>query len=315
MRSERLLRLLMILQAAGRISVKELSRRLEVSARTVQRDLEALCLAGIPLYAERGQGGGWLLSEGYRTSLTGMNRRELLSLLLGGEAIAGDLNLEGSLQSAREKLFASVPAPYRQALHEFQERMHVDGAGWFSSGEEIAFLAPLQEAVFSGKQILARYGSSEERILHPLGLVIKGRIWYIVAVHETQVRSYRASRFTDVRLLFDDVQRPAGFDLASYWQASLIDFKKRLPEFHASIRLPRALLKELRRPYVHLLTDDDGSGSSHLQVDVRFDTQQVAVETVLQYAPEIDVVSPESLKFEVKRRMEVWLSQYSGTGC
>ena len=175
MRSERLLRLLMILQAAGRISVKQLSRRLEVSARTVQRDLEALCLAGIPLYAERGQGGGWQLSEGYRTSLTGMNRRELLSLLLGGEAIAGDLNLEGSLQSAREKLFASVPAPYRQALHEFQERMHVDGAGWFSSGEEIAFLAPLQEAVFSGKQILARYGSSEERILHPLGLVIKGQ--------------------------------------------------------------------------------------------------------------------------------------------
>lgn len=311
MRSERLLRLLMILQAVGRISVKELSRRLEVSARTVQRDLEALCLAGIPLYAERGQGGGWRLSEGYRTSLTGMNRRELLSLLLGGEAIAGDLNLIGSLQSAREKIFASVPAPDRQALHQFQERMHVDGAGWFSSGEELALLAPLQEAVFSGKQILARYGLSEERILNPLGLVIKGRIWYIVAMHEMQVRSYRASRFTDVRLLSDDVQRPPGFDLARYWQASLTDFKKRLPEFQASIRLPRLLLKELQRPFVHLLTDDDGSGNSYLQVDVRFDTMQVAVEIVLQYAPVIEVVSPESLKFEVKRRMEAWLSQYS----
>ena len=313
MRSERLLRLLMILQAVGRISVKELSRRLEVSSRTVQRDLEALCMAGIPLYAERGHAGGWQLSEGYRTSLTGMNRRELLSLLLGGtESIAGDLNLKSSLRSAREKLFASVPAPYRQTLYEFQERIHVDGAGWFSSGEELPFLTPLQEAVFSGKQVLARYASSDERILHPLGLVIKGRIWYVVALHETQVRSYRVSRFTDVRLLSVDGQRPANFDLASYWQSSLTEFRSRLPEFHACIRLPRSLLKELRRrPYVHLPPFEDEGDGAYLKVDVRFDTLQVAAEAVLQYAPEIEVVSPEPLKFEVKRRMESWLSLYS----
>src|SRR5688500_17869396 len=188
MRASRLVQLLLLLQARGRTTAAVLASELEVSERTIHRDVDALSAAGVPIYAERGPHGGVQLVEGYRTRLTGMTAEEAEAIFLSGAAgPAAELGLGTVMTAARLKVLAALPAELRARASRLVERFHLDASGWFRANEEVPQLAPLAEAVWESRpvQIAYRRGDEEvERALEPLGLVLKAGIWYLVATSE-----------------------------------------------------------------------------------------------------------------------------------
>lgn len=187
MRADRLLQIMLLLQTRGSMTSKELAGKLEVSERTIFRDMEALSAAGVPVYAERGAQGGWKLTEGYRTDWAGLSREEIVPLLAAKpHRHVSDLGWSGKFDAALLKLLASLSPTLRRDVEYTRERLYVDGAGWHPSGEDVPLLPLLQEAVWAGRQLRMDYasgsGGGSLRTVHPLGLVVKGSLWYLVAV-------------------------------------------------------------------------------------------------------------------------------------
>src|SRR5262249_29114378 len=252
MRADRLLSILLLLQVHRRITARTLAARLEVSERTIHRDMVALSGAGIPLVAERGTGGGWHLLEEYRTNLTGLTEAEVQALFLAKPPrLLADLGLDRAAEAAVIKLLAAIPATARQGAEEMRQRIHVDVLGWRRAEEAIPHLALLQEAIWQERKLSFTYGyegggTSAERVANPLGLVAKGSIWYFVAAIDGEARTFRVSRVRSATLLDEPCRRPSGFDLAAYWERSTAEFTASFPRYPASVRVAPDLLPYLR---------------------------------------------------------------------
>src|SRR5437660_305224 len=185
MRADRLISILSLLQVHRRLTSSELAGRLEVSERTIHRDMEALSGMGVPVYAQRGVGGGWVLEEAYRTDLTGLNEDEIRTLFLAQPAhLLTDLGLKGASQGALAKLLAALPSGRRRDAEFMRRRIYVDTAGWEARKEAVPALSTLQDALWQARQIRLIYkrgdGETVERVVDPLGLVLKGNVWYLV---------------------------------------------------------------------------------------------------------------------------------------
>ncbi|GIP32838.1 YafY family protein [Paenibacillus sp. J2TS4] len=300
MRADRLISIVLLLQNYGRMTSSELADRLEVSERTIHRDMEALSAAGIPVFAERGASGGWALSEGYRTQLTGMKTEEMQSLLLAHSSpLLSDLGLGTVFHDAFQKLLASFPARLREDAELVRQRVHVDGAGWHPSDESLPDLPIVQEAVWQEKKLYMQYNREKDvvaRIVEPLGLVAKSSIWYLVAAAEGELRTYRISRIRNARILEESFERPASFDLASHWEQSTQQFRDRLPQYPARLRLSaKALSRASRQRYMKLLhTGPEVNG--WIEADVEFHTLDSACEILLAYGPLVKVLEPVELR-------------------
>jgi predicted DNA-binding transcriptional regulator YafY len=246
MRASRLVQLLLYLQARGRTTAAVLARELEVSERTVHRDVEALSAAGVPVYAERGPHGGIQLIDGYRTRLTGLTGDEAEALFLSGiPGPAAELGLGTVVAAARLKVLAALPSELRVRASRLVERFHLDAAGWFHASEEVPQLGVLAEAVWEGRAVEVRYrrGDREvDRSLEPFGLVLKAGIWYLVAASEGQVRTYRVSRVTGASVTDAPVERPADFDLATYWAESISAYERDAPRITVTLRIDPAVI-------------------------------------------------------------------------
>src|SRR5262249_14005066 len=205
MRADRLLAILLLVQSRGRMTAVVLADRLEVSERTIYRDLDALSAAGVPVYAERGPGGGCLLRPGYRTDLGGLNESELASLFAGTAERALDaLGLGAQLQSALLQLEAGLPRSRRAEVGRARARVYVDAAGWFGTDERPVHLGALREAVFADRKVRLTYqrgdGSETRRTVEPLGLVVKGGIRYLISGAKGSMRVYRISRIRSMQV-------------------------------------------------------------------------------------------------------------------
>ncbi|MGC5255793.1 helix-turn-helix transcriptional regulator [Gordonia sp. DT218] len=216
MRAERLLSVLMLLRSKGRMTASELAVELEVSERTILRDIEALSLSGVPVYSERGRNGGFALVSGYRTDLSGLTLPEAIALLSGGGRIDS-----AAAVSAKRKLAASLPEVHRGGVAEASQRILVRPEGFVRPPQQIDALAPVQEAVFEGRRVRLLYerreGSSAERVLDPIGLIVAGDTWYLVAYSDGVERMYRVSRMSAVVVLDDPAQREPSVDLEAVW--------------------------------------------------------------------------------------------------
>ena len=241
MRADRLLTILLLLQNGGKMTSRSLAQQLEVSNRTIIRDMEALCAAGIPIYAERGANGGWVLDEKYRTNLTGMRPEEILSLLITShDNLLSDLGIKQHFDAAYQKLLTSSPDTIQKDAEIIRQRIHIDGVSWHPSDESFPYLSTIQEAVWSDRQLFIRYQKEHEqveRVVYPLGLVAKRSVWYLVAETNQEMRTYRISRLLEVQLLMETFQRPSSFSLAQYWGQSTAQFKARLPRYPALVRM------------------------------------------------------------------------------
>ena len=248
MRADRLLSMLLLLQRHGRLTAQELARRLEVSERTVYRDLSALGSAGVPVYAERGPGGGCMLMDGYRTNLTGLNNPEVQTLFLAAPGPLADLGLGRAQEAALLKLLLALPSDQRQGAEHARERLHLDATGWAQMGEPTYHLRTLQDAVWQNRRVTLRYAKSGgkivERTVEPLGLVAKAGVWYVVARQppvtppgektedkpeasreRADLRVFRISRMLAVTPTDEVFLRPPDFHLAEYWAEWSASFK------------------------------------------------------------------------------------------
>jgi predicted DNA-binding transcriptional regulator YafY len=305
MRANRLLSALLLLQAHGRLTGRELARRLEVSQRTVHRDMEALSAAGVPVFALRGAAGGWQVDDGWRTRIPGLDEAELQALLMAQPRVLGDPRLARAAERALDKLVAALPAGLREQAASIRQRLHVDTSSWSGAPEDLSMLPIVQAAVAQDRKLALRYHRADreqvERTVDPLGLVAKGGVWYLVARSADGYRTYRVSRIEEATLLDLACERPADFDLAAYWQASTREFQTRFLRYEATLRLePRAAEKLKRwwttRP-VEPAEGVDAQGWVTLQV--HFEDEEQACFVALGHGPRAEVLEPASLRERV----------------
>ncbi|MBY3618109.1 YafY family transcriptional regulator [Acinetobacter sp. CUI P1] len=305
MRADRLLSILLLLQNRGKMTSRELAQTLEVSERTVFRDMEALSASGIPILAERGREGGWMLTEGYRTSLTGMKPQEIGSLLLSADAsIMKDLGIQDDFSSAVLKLEAASSHRLSNPANYLSERIHIDGASWHPSDETYPFLSVLQVALWDDRKVKITYLRNDEtkvRLIEPLGLVAKRGVWYVVAKSENELRTFRVSRLVNVEETHEWFNRPDNFDLKRYWEESTTAFKAALPKYPAKLRVRTSVLKELQRErFVTLHLLEPSSIAEWVNVDAEFNTIESACRIILAFSPSVIVLAPQELLEMVK---------------
>lgn len=297
------------------MSAAELAAELEVSVRTVYRDIEALSGAGVPVYAERGVTGGFALLDGYSTKLTGLTEQEARALLFSGiPGAATELGLGQVLAAAELKVSAALPAGLRGRAEQIRERFLLDPHGWFRTGDEVPHLIGIAEAVWQQRRIRVRYrrwdGSRVTRTLNPLGLVLKAGTWYLVATGRARgPRMYRISRVHHLEVLDQHFERPADFELRAYWALRQEELRGRLRRGHAVVRL-----SPLARRKLFLLADIPLS-ESELEtvlaepsgwVTVRLPTESEAhaVGEFLALGAGCEVLEPASLRDAIAAELE-----------
>lgn len=242
MRASRLLSIMLLLQARGRISAAALAEELEVSVRTIYRDMDDLSSAGVPVFADRGSSGGFQLMEGYKTQLAGLTADEAGALFLFGlPNAAADLGLGEAMTAARRKIDAALPDTRRRGANVVSSRFHLDTTGWFKPIEQPEILPTLASAVWSEHRIVIRYESwngESRKVLAPLGIVLKAGVWYLVASGKRgSPATYRVSSIRDLTASDETFVRPADFDLRSYWTKAAKEFVARLYQGRAALRV------------------------------------------------------------------------------
>lgn len=317
MRADRLVSILLLLQMHRRMTSRDLAERLEVSARTIHRDMETLSMAGVPVYAERGRNGGWVLPDDYRTELPGLTAAETQALFLAPpqHAIA-DLQLGGAAEAGLIKVLAALPEFARRDIEFVRERIYLDTSSWRPVEEETAHLSTLQAAIWQERLIHMHYrrpsGQTVERTVAPLGLVGKGSTWYLIALAGEDFRTYRVSRVQEVDILPEHFQRPEGFDLAAHWEASQATFVERLPSYNVCLRIAPSRLAHIRRAWryarIHDVSKPDGDGWLTIAADI--ETLEEACANVLSLGPDVEVLEPEELRALVIERAQGLLARY-----
>jgi predicted DNA-binding transcriptional regulator YafY len=311
MRASRLLSIQMLLETRGRMSATALARALEVSVRTLHRDIDELTSAGVPVYAERGRAGGFQLMSGWKTTLTGLTPSEAEVVFLAGlGGPAADLGLAPKVESAQLKLMAALPAPLRGDARRISSRLHLDPVEWYREPDPVPHLPLTATAVWEGRQLAITYESwtqTGRRTVHPLGLVLKAGIWYLVAARERKVRTWRISSIQEAVLLDKPVQRPPRFDLAASWRESVRRFEAGVYTGEAVVAATRRGLADLRRINAALALavarapvprgEDD-------RVELRIPIESVphAAGQLLRLFPEVQALQPPELRQELRRR-------------
>ncbi len=308
-RAGRLLSILLMLSVRGRVSAADLAAELEVSLRTVYRDVEALSSAGVPIYATRGRHGGFQLLDGYRTRLTGMSVDEADALFFAGvPAAAADLGLGSVLAATELKLLAALPVDLRERASRIRDRFHLDAPGWLRDGAAPPFLGVVAEAVWTQRRLDVRYERANravaDRVLDPLGLVLKAGTWYLVADRRDDdrgPRAYRVSRVHAAAIRADAVAPVPGFELAAHWDRYQREYEQRVYRDEAVVRLSptgRQLLfllgcvparrarAEMGRP------DADGWARTRVPIE----SVQHAHHAFLQLGEHVEVLAPAQLR-------------------
>jgi predicted DNA-binding transcriptional regulator YafY len=308
MRASRLLSILILLQARGRISAEVLGRELEVSVRTIYRDVDQLGAAGVPVFAERGRHGGFALLGGFRTNLTGLTSHEADAVsLIGIAEAAADLGFGEGAASARLKILASLPARAGTLANRVATRFHLDSSPWYARQPPPPALRPIADAVWSDTQIRIEYESWKgivRRTVAPLGLVMKAGSWYMAGAVGTAVRTYRVAAIRSLERTSEPVRRPREFDLARYWASSAQEFETRLRSESARVRLSPLGMQLLRD--VNPAAANEAAAQlpaiatkSWVEVRIPFERMPQAVREALRMGAEMEVLEPPELRLAI----------------
>jgi len=303
MRANRLLSILLLLQSRGRLTAQALAAEFEVSVRTVYRDIDELSAAGVPVYADRGPGGGFALLDGYRTRLTGMTAGEAETLLLAGlPGPAADLGLAEPLAAARLKLLAAVPQAAGEGAARVGDRFHLDPVDWYRRAEPPLYLPAIARAVWGQRRLVIRYESwsaTVRRTVDPLGLVLKAGAWYLMARIGDGIRTYKVAKVLDLDVLPDGFDYPAGFDLAGQWQESLQRFAKELRRAEAVLRVSAEalpLLDRLGADAVEAVQQAEPDAEGWRRATVPIEGVGHAARLLLGFTDTIEVLEPPELR-------------------
>lgn len=325
MRASRLLTILLTLSVRGRLSAAELAAELEVSLRTIYRDVEALSAAGVPIYATRGRAGGFQLLDGYRTRLTGMTADEADALFFAGlPGAAADLGLGSVLAATQVKLLAALPPDLRQRAARIRDRFHLDAPGWLRENDAPPHLATIADAVWTQRRLDVHYERANrqlgERRLEPLGLVLKAGTWYLVASSEPAdgrgPRTYRASRVHAAAIRNETFERPPGFNLETFWNEYQRGYERRVYGDTALVRLSpegRELLflvgTVAARRARAAMSEPDDRGWTITRVPI--ESVRHGHHALLQLGEHVEVLEPAELREAIAETAGAMAARYS----
>ncbi|GAB2882935.1 YafY family protein [Paraburkholderia jirisanensis] len=314
MRPSRLVSMLLMLQVKGRVTAEALAQEFDVSVRTVYRDIDQLSAAGVPVYAERGPGGGFALLDGYRARLTGITRAEAETLSIAGlPDAASELGLAGQLRAAQLKLVTALPDAAPDAS-PIGSRLHIDPVGWYRRAAQVPHLTLLASAVWEQRRIAMDYRSVEwlngddptpqrERIRDPLGLVLKAGDWYLVARARTQMRTYKVANIAHLTVLEQSFERPAGFDLRSEWATAVASFERSLLKHVARLRLsPEGVtrLALLGAAATEQATSEPPDSDGWQEVTLPVERLDYTAQQLLGFAGHVEVLEPAELRAKLR---------------
>ncbi len=317
MRADRLLSLLLLLQTRGKLTAHRLAAELGVSRRTILRDVEALSLAGVPIYSEGGHGGGIALDEAYRTTLTGLHEAEVRSLFIGGNSsILQDIGLGEAGDRLLLKLLAAIPAVHRPTVDHMRQRILIDPGWWWQDAQTPPFWDELQQAVYDDHRIATIYehydGTIGERTLEPYSLVNKSSLWYLVARRDGELRTYRVARFHQVRRLDEPFARLPDFDLPTYWHENLQSFVESFTDYHATLQV-----QPDRVPFVQWLMSGrwqivgEPDADGWITVQLLMESPLLAKMLVFGLGAAVRVIAPGELKAAVLQEAQALVQRWA----
>jgi predicted DNA-binding transcriptional regulator YafY len=311
MKADRLVSILLLLQSAPRRTADELARATEVSVRTIYRDIDALCAAGIPIHAERGYAGGIVLAEGYRSALVHLGEDEIRALFVSGGSILADLGLGTNLNRALDKLRGGLSDGQQRVARHTGERIHIDQRRWNHEDPPVEKLALLRRAIWDDRRIDLRYadraGTASVRVVEPLGLVSKAGVWYVVANTADGYRSFRVDRIREMQERDERFARPAGFDLDAYWRESSSYRGARADPFVFEMRVARSALADVTGYWRYELLDDAEPPLVRLFVP----SLEIAAHQVLSWGTAVEVLGPPALRDDLAARARALLDRYA----
>ncbi len=321
MLASRLLSILMLLQARGRMSATELAAQFEVSVRTIYRDIDQLSAAGVPVFADRGRSGGFQLMDGYRTKLTGLTQSEAEALFLAGlPGPAAELGLAEILATAQLKLMAALPATVQPQADRIGARFHLDPTAWFRGSDPLPSLQVVARAVWSGHYLHLQYrraGETDARAykLGPLGLVLKGGVWYLVAQNGKSVRTYRAANIYDAQVSEEVFARPPKFDLAGYWGKASKDYEAGVYRASADVRLSQSgwARLDLLGPYVTeaaVGTAGKPDRRGWVRCTVPIESLDYGVRELMRLGEDVEVLGPPALRVRMAATLDAMSKRY-----
>ncbi len=309
MRADRLLSILMLLQARGRMTAQLLAQELEVSVRTIYRDIDALSAAGVPVYAERGPGGGCALLDQYRTTLTGLTQDEVRALfMISIPAPLAELGVGQELRAALLKLAAALPASRRSDQEHVRQRIHLDSVAWFETSEPVPYLHAIQQAVWQDLKLHLAYQlpfkARAEWLVDPYGLVAKANTWYLVCARDGHIAAHLVSRVLDARLSDEPFQRPVDFDLPAFWKAWCSRVADNRPRYPVTVRVAPELLPFLPQQFdpsaqEALAQAGPPDGEGWVTLTLPFETLEAARQRLLSCGRAVEVVAPQALRDSV----------------
>jgi predicted DNA-binding transcriptional regulator YafY len=303
MRADRLVAELLLLQARGRVTAAELADELEISERTARRDLEALAMAGIPVYSQAGRGGGWSLVGGARTDLSGLTAAEARTLfLVAGPSAAATPQVKAALR----KLVRALPEPFRAEAEAAASAVVFDPTSWDrTSALPPPFLEELQRAVVEGVQVRLGYADRErretERVVHPLGLVAKASVWYLVAGTDAGLRTFRVGRVRSVAFTGDPVDRPDGFDLAEAWESIKASIGERRVTLRVSLRIDEHALRWVRGFFGTRLTVGAAADDGRIDAELRTWSVEAAASELAAFGEHVEAIEPREVRDQLAR--------------
>ncbi|RKE05968.1 helix-turn-helix transcriptional regulator [Catellatospora citrea] len=318
MRADRLLSIVLLLQSRGRQTAHQLAAELEVSARTIYRDMQALGTAGIPVY---GDATGYGLIDGYRTQLTGLTAAEARGLVLAElPGVAADLGLAEAVAAAQLKLAAALPDALRERTARMRQRFHLDTPGWYADRDSSEHLAALADAVWRQRTLAVRYenwtGSAEHR-LEPYGLVLKAGKWYLVARAARGLRTFRVSQIRELTVLAEEFTWPDGFDLVAHWHEHIADFRARLVRGEALARFSPAAVELLPHLMGQAVVDAVAAGEPQpdgwILARVPIETDSHAEMQFLRLGVQVEVLAPAELRGRIAATVTELARTYAGT--
>lgn len=300
MRADRLVAVLLLLQSRQQVTAAEIAAELEVSQRTARRDLDALAMAGVPVYSQQGRGGGWRLAGGGRTDLSGLTAPEATALfLLAGPSAAAKPEVKAALR----KLVRALPEPLRRPAEAASTRVVVDAGGWGQQVEarpEPPLLDAVQRAVIEGVQVtleyVARDGAASTRVVHPLGLAAKGRAWYLVAGTSAGLRTFRVDRMSAVQLTAEPVEPPPGFQLAEAWRLIADEVEQRRAPVRAVALATPDAVGWCRALLGTRLRIGRGTADGRVEVELHGYSPRSLVAEIAGFGPQLEVVHPPEVR-------------------
>jgi predicted DNA-binding transcriptional regulator YafY len=303
------LSLLMLLQSRGQMSARELARALEVSERTIYRDVEALSLAGVPIYAESGRDGGYALLDSYRTTLTGLTEGEVRALfMLSIPAPLIELGVSQHLRGALLKLSAALPESRRQDEERVRQRFYLDSSWWHQGDEPVAYLQTIHQAVWEDRKLQISYrlpfSLGIQQVVDPYGLVAKAGVWYLVYAHNQSIRVHKIADLLEVCLLPEHFEHPDEFDLASYWQAWCSEREKNHSLYPVTVAvapdflpiLPWYFGNTIRARIAHSPPADE---EGWVTLQLSFESLEAARDRLISFGRGMRVVEPLALRLSL----------------